>query len=256
MSTETYRDRFLRLKLAQKRRRGVPAYTLWINRPVGRAIAAAAPPGVTPNQLTAVGAVLTYGALLWLLFLADGGLATAGIGVLLVVGFFFDSADGQLARLRSAGSLRGEWLDHLLDSGRIALLHLATFAFLIRTQVLPPALAGLVCGVFLVAATLIFFGGILYDKLAADLVGTDPTAAVQGAPPPSTLRSALMLPLDYGFLCAVYVLVAWPVVFCVAYVLLSLVKLLACGAFLRKWYGQLSRLDRSRSAAAVRVDAA
>ena len=45
--------------------------------------------------------------------------------VLLLLGYAVDSADGQLARLRSGGSLAGEWLDHCLDVVKVSALHLA-----------------------------------------------------------------------------------------------------------------------------------
>lgn len=235
--------RFRALKRAQKRRKGVPLYTLCVNRPVGRAIAAACPAAVTPNALTIVGALLTYGALVWLLAGARGHYSFL-VGVALVLGFFFDSADGQLARLRGSGSLRGEWLDHVLDSGRIALQHVATLWFLLRVDVAPAGVVVAVCSAFLVLAVLRFFGGILFDQLAAvDQTRTTPNAAG------SWTRSVLMLPMDYGVLCVCYALLPWPSLFALAYALLALATVLSTVALCAAWYSRLARIDATRSGA-------
>lgn len=250
-----FSGRFRALRAAQKRRRGVPLYTLYVNRPAGRAIAAASPRQVTPDHLTAAGAALTYGSLVVLMFWAGTGSLAVLVGVALVLGFFLDSADGQLARLRGAGSLRGEWLDHVLDSGRIVLLHLATLWFVIRNELLPPQVAVAVCSAFVVAATLIFFGGILFDKLAESASSGARTREQSPATagPGTTLRSVLMLPLDYGLTCVAFLLLPFPSVFLVAYLVLAAAKVAACGAFMAKWYRSLSHLDdlsrTSRSAA-------
>ena len=52
--------------------------------------------------------------------------------VLLQLGFAFDSADGQLARLKGGGSPAGEWLDHVVDSARHLLFHLAVLIGVFR----------------------------------------------------------------------------------------------------------------------------
>jgi len=249
-----FRGRFVALRRAQKRRRGVPLYTLYVNRPAGRVIAAASPASVTPDHLTLLGAALTYGSLVALLFWAEPGPAAVLVGVALVLGFFLDSADGQLARLRGTGSLRGEWLDHVLDSGRIVLLHLATLWFITRNALLPATAGAALCSAFAVSAILIFFGGILFDKLVAEDPATSPAPATSGPPatsagPATTLRSVLMLPLDYGFTCLIFLLLPFPRVFVVAYVLLAAAKVLACGAFLAKWFRALGALDQRRLSA-------
>jgi phosphatidylglycerophosphate synthase len=253
-----FRVRFDSLRKAQKKRRGVPLYTLYVNRPAGRVIAAASPAWMTPNGLTAIGGVLTYGALIALMFFVEGGPASALVGVALVLGFFFDSADGQLARLRSAGSISGEWLDHVLDSGRIVLLHLATLWFFVRTEALDETLAVLVCTAFALAATLVFFAGTLFEKLEALHDEKPATSAATPAPAraPSTLRSALMLPVDYGVTCVVFLLLPVTAVFVPVYVVLAVIKVLSTSAFLAKWYLTLRRIDaRRRQASASSVNA-
>jgi phosphatidylglycerophosphate synthase len=250
-----FRDRFDTLRQAQKRSRGVPLYTLYVNRPAGRVIAAASPDGMTPNGLTAIGGVLTYGALVALMFFADGGTASVLVGVALILGFFFDSADGQLARLRSAGSVSGEWLDHVLDSGRIVLLHISTLWFLLRTDALGETLAVAACTAFALAATLVFFAGTLFEKLEA--LHPDPTRTVSeksARSAPSPLRSALMLPVDYGVTCVLFLLLPLPDLFVPLYLVLAIIKVLSTSAFLVKWYRLLRRIDaRNRAQSASRA---
>ncbi|GAA5033983.1 CDP-alcohol phosphatidyltransferase family protein [Microbacterium fluvii] len=242
--TTTFRTRFGELRAAQKRRTGVPLYTLAINRPVGRVLAAAAPPWATPNVLTAVGAVFTFAAILALMLWADGAAWNAVIGLALVIGFFFDSADGQLARLRGGGSALGEWLDHVIDGIRMVLLHLATLAYLVRVDVIPDAAAYALCLVFTVAASSTFFAGELFTKLTSVTATTTVTAR-------SRARSALMLPVDYGVLCWVYLLLPLPVAFTTVYALIALAKVLTSTALLTKWYRTLRREDAARAATRV-----
>jgi phosphatidylglycerophosphate synthase len=251
---DDFRGRFNSLRQAQKKRRGVPLYTLYVNRPAGRIIAAASPAWMTPNGLTAIGGVLTYGALIALMFFVDGGPASALVGVALVLGFFFDSADGQLARLRSAGSVSGEWLDHVLDSGRIVLLHIATLWFFVRTEAMDETLAVLVCTAFALAATLVFFAGTLFEKhdaLHGEKKASTSASAPAAASLQSTVRSALMLPVDYGVTCAMFLLLPWPAVFVPVYVVLAVVKVLSTSAFLAKWYLALRKIDARRRRVSV-----
>jgi len=238
-AVSTFRGRFDLLREAQKRRTGVPLYTLAVNRPVGRVIAAASPRGITPNHLTAIGALFTFAGILLLLVWADGSLWGGLVGVALIVGFFFDSADGQLARLRGGGSAAGEWLDHVIDGIRIVLLHVATLAFLLRTEIVPAWLAFTLCTVFVVAASATFFAGSLFEKLTTSAPSTTVTNG-------SRLRSALMLPVDYGVTCWIFLLVAVPPVFVVVYALAALAKVGTTSMLLAKWYRTLRREDRER----------
>ncbi|WEK13372.1 MAG: CDP-alcohol phosphatidyltransferase family protein [Candidatus Microbacterium phytovorans] len=243
-AASTFRDRFTLLREAQKRRTGVPLYTLAVNRPVGRVIAAASPRGITPNHLTGIGALFTFAGILYLLVWADGSPWSALVGVALVVGFFFDSADGQLARLRGGGSASGEWLDHVIDGVRIVLLHIATLAFLLRTEAVPTPVAFALCTVFVVAASATFFSGSLFEKLTTSAPSTRVTSG-------SRLRSALMLPVDYGVTCWIFLLTAWVPVFVVVYALAALAKVGTTTMLLSKWYRTLRREDRERRAAAA-----
>lgn len=241
--TSTFRDRFEQLRTAQKRRTGVPLYTLAINRPVGRVIAAGSPSGITPNHLTGIGALFTFAGILALLLWGEGQPWTALVGVALIVGFFFDSADGQLARLRGGGSASGEWLDHVIDGIRIVLIHVATLTYLLRTEVIGRTEAITLCTIFVVAASATFFAGSLFEKLTTTAAKTTVTSA-------SSARSFLMLPVDYGILCWIYLLLPFVPVFTVVYALAAAAKVVTTTALLGKWYSTLRREDAARSARA------
>lgn len=256
--TETFSKRFRCLKSAQKRSKGVPVYTLYINRPVGRLIAAASPQWVTPNVLTGIGAFLTYLSMVLLMFFAEAGLYVQWfIGVLLIVGFFFDSADGQLARLRRQGSLSGEWLDHVLDSGRIALIHIATLWFLIRNQVASPTVAVGVSAFFALAAVTVFYGGTLFEKLLPIKTHVQHEEYLDGpVRRQMLLRSVLLLPIDYGILCWSFVLIPWPRLFFLVYGVLCVMQVVGTSMLLLKWYRRLRLEDVNRRVGSDKVDQA
>lgn len=269
----TFRDSFNQLKQAQKTRKGVPLYLLYVNRPAGRAVAAALRhTRLTPNHVTLAGAVLTYGSLVWLAFGAAASPASALVGLLLAAGYVLDSADGQLARLQGASSAFGEWLDHALDNGRITVMHVAAFCFLARNTDYDHILLAAACGLFLLSSSCIFFGGALLDQLsknrrAVTAPGTRHTDAVvasqeidlaAGNSPVSRdahrdsdrsnsrrmlVRSAVTLPVDYGVTCLAFLLLPWPQVFLPAYLVLAAAHVLMCLAFLPKWRSELLALD-------------
>lgn len=244
-----FRASFDQLRRAQKTRKGVPLYLLYVNRPAGRAVAAALRrTPVTPNQLTWAGAVLTYGTLIWLAVWAQPQPGTALAGVLLAAGYVLDSADGQLARLQGSSSAYGEWLDHLLDNGRMTVMHVAAFCFLARTTDYDVVLLALGCGIFLLASSLIFFGGVLFDQLARNIrprPGTrDGQTSVEGAAGGSgdrrlLVRSVVMLPVDYGMTCLAFLLTPIPPAFLAVYLILAAAHVLIGAAFMRHWRAKL-----------------
>lgn len=232
---------FRELSQAQKGKKGVPLYTLYVNRPAGRVVAAALRnTRFRANHVTLAGGVLTYGALLWLAFGAGPGPTTALVGLLLAVGFILDSADGQLARLQGRSSKLGEWLDHVLDGGRIVLLHGAVLCFLLRTTAIPAVALAVLCGGFLFANAMIFLAGALMDHLTRrDGQGQ------HGAARPGGLlkRSVLTLPVDYGVTCLVFLALPWPGIFLPGYGALAVLHCLFCAAFLVKSYRTLAGAD-------------
>ncbi|HJG50865.1 MAG TPA: CDP-alcohol phosphatidyltransferase family protein, partial [Brachybacterium faecium] len=101
MIVESYRQ----LAYAQKgHARGAPAYSVYVNRRLGRALAAGAHGlGLTPNQVSLVSAAHSFAAILLIALVPASIPAGFFIALLLVLGYAWDSADGQVARLRGGG---------------------------------------------------------------------------------------------------------------------------------------------------------
>ena len=102
----TYAEAIARLAFAQKGSRNAPAYSRWVNRPLGRRFAALAyVAGLTPGPGHRDQRLLHLRR-----DRADrrrrGRRRLLGVlvAVLLVIGYALDSADGQLARLRGGGT--------------------------------------------------------------------------------------------------------------------------------------------------------
>ncbi|MGW2278189.1 CDP-alcohol phosphatidyltransferase family protein [Streptomyces sp. NPDC001770] len=235
------------LRGAQKTAKGVSLYSRYVNRPAGRVLAAAAfRVGLTPNQVTLVSAAFTFAAL--------AALALAGpswaLGVLvwagLVVGFAFDSADGQLARLTGRGGPDGEWLDHVVDCAKMILVHTAVLISLYRSDAYSvgeqrgEAWLLLPLG-FLFTAVLTFCAGLLREQLgkAAQRAGA---GAAAPAGPVSPVRAVALLPADYGVFCLVFLLLGEPAAFLAGYAVLAVVHALFLVAFLAKWFRELRAL--------------
>jgi phosphatidylglycerophosphate synthase len=240
--TESFGETLTRLSSAQKgRARGAPAYSVYVNRPVGRVFAAIAfRAGASPNHVTIVSAVFTFTAITLLMLVPVQPWLGIVVWLLLAIGYALDSADGQVARLRGGGSLSGEWLDHFVDANKAIALHLAVAVGFFRYYALPPAILLVTLGFALVAGVP-FFGMILNDLLKAKK-GL-PTAVKAGGFAP--WRSVVLLPTDYGFLCLVFSLWGVPALFLPVYSLVFA----ACAAFLVtaaiKWFRDMVRLDRT-----------
>jgi len=156
-------DSYQRLKAAQKSGKGAPLYSRLVNRPAGRVLAALAHNlGLTPNAVTAVSAVFTYAAIVGLFVLPPTPATAAAVTIGLVLGYALDAADGQLARLRGGGTLSGEWLDHVVDSGKIASLHLGVVVMMYRWYDLAPAWLLVPIG-FSIFGVIHFFGMLLTE---------------------------------------------------------------------------------------------
>lgn len=225
------------LRGAQKSAKGVSLYTRFVNRPAARIVAAAAYRiGMTPNQVTLLGAALSYAAFA-AVALAHPSWKLAALAYLaLWFGYVCDSADGQLARLLNGGSPAGEWLDHVLDAGKITGAHAAVLISFYRFCDLPNAGWLLLPLGFQLAAVLSFTGGLLADKLK-------PRTAPPAVPVrPSTLRAVALLPVDYGVFCAVFLLLGSGTVFRWTYAVLFCVQVLFLVALMTKWYRELLSL--------------
>jgi len=223
-----------RLRAAQKRDSSVPAYLRWVNRPLGGQIAAVAWAwGLRPNHITAISAAFSAAAIALLALVAPSPALGFAVAALLLVGYAFDSADGQLARLQGGGSPAGEWLDHVTDAGRNLLLHSAVAVSLYRFTSVEPVVL-LLPLTYLVVSGTFFFALMLRDQLRRS----------SGAPKPapgggSSLTSVLLVPVDYASLCLAFVLLGWTTAFLVAYAALLLVTALFAARALPKAFREL-----------------
>lgn len=238
---EDFADVVARLAAAQKSRApGAPAYSIYVNRPLGRLLAAAAYLArLTPNAVTAVSAMFTFSAIVLIATTPPTPLSGVGIGFLLIVGYALDSADGQLARLRGGGSPAGEWLDHVVDAAKISSLHLAVLVSWHRFIELPDELLLLVPIGFSIVASVLFFAMILNDFLR---VRSD--RARRARPAGGGIRSLLVLPTDYGILCIAFLFFGAPAVFVPVYGFLFIANAAYALAALPKWFREISRIPR------------
>jgi CDP-diacylglycerol--serine O-phosphatidyltransferase len=228
------------LRSAQKSNRGAPLYSRFVNRPLGRLFAAAAYQlGLTPNQVTAVSALFTLAGIVGLALWPPSILMGATVGLLLIVGYAMDSADGQLARLRGGGSQAGEWLDHVCDGAKLATIHLAVLVSFYRFGELSTDLVMLVPLAYSAVDSVWFFAFILTDRMRRP---GGPVLAVQEGARPSVLRSVLSAPTDYGLLCVVFLTFAFPRVFIVLYGIMLLGTAGHLALALPKWYRDIKRL--------------
>ena len=210
-----YRTALEQLRSAQKSAKGAPAYSRFVNRPLGRRFAAAAAQiGLTPNAVTAISAAFSLAAILTIASVEPSVLSGILVALGLVTGYALDAADGQLARLRGGGSLAGEWLDHMVDAVKSSSLHLAVLVMAARWFDVPSAWL-LVPAMYALVDSVSFFGMTLNDQLRRLVVAR--TAQAQPGGTTSVLRSLLVLPNDYGLLCLTFVLLGWPIAFCAVY---------------------------------------
>ncbi|MGK5629096.1 CDP-alcohol phosphatidyltransferase family protein [Streptomyces sp. URMC 123] len=230
------------LRGAQKTSRGVSLYSRYVNRPVGRVLAAAAHRvGLTPNQVTLISAAFSGAAVAALALVRPSWPLALAVYLGLAIGFAFDSADGQLARLRRESSAAGEWLDHVVDCAKITALHAAVLISFHRFFDLPGEGWLLLPLGFQFAAVLIFCGGLLTDKLKPKGAGAAGAAPAPAAPP-SRLRAVALLPVDYGVFCLVFLLLGSERLFLVGYAVLFAVNALFLVAFMAKWFRELAAI--------------
>ncbi|MFD1715612.1 CDP-alcohol phosphatidyltransferase family protein [Amnibacterium flavum] len=233
MSTVT--DSLRALGAAQKSSKGVSLYSRYINRPFGRVLAALAhSAGLTPNAVTAVSAIVTAGGIAVLALVPPTWWSGILVAALLVVGFALDSADGQVARLRGGGSAAGEWLDHVVDAGKMVALHAAVLIGFARFTDLDAAALLVPLGYQFVAVVM-FAGGTLALVLKHKAPAGAPAAA------PSTVRAVGLLPADYGVLAFSFVFWGIPALYFVLYTILFIVNALIGAALLVKAFRELSR---------------
>lgn len=238
-SRQKFRSAVRRLADIQKKTGpNAPAYSRFVNRRVGRYLAAAAfCVGLTPNVVTGISALFTFSGVVILVVFPPSAWLGIAVGTLLVLGYALDSADGQLARLRGGGSVAGEWLDHMVDALKVSTLPLALLVGLFRFGAAPvwwlivPITAAIV-------GSALFFGMILTEQLRVQDENAVSFDGVKGRAP-TWLRSLLVLPMDYGILCLSFFMLGALPVFLVVY---SLITLLTSCFFLlaaTKWFREL-----------------
>lgn len=240
-TTESYRETVARLASAQKGRApGAPAYSLLVNRPVGRYLAAwAYRVGMSPNQVTLISACFTFTGLAVVGFVPPTGWTGVLVWALLFMGYAFDSADGQVARLQGGGSLAGEWLDHVVDCVKISTLHIVVTVSAVRYFELETLLWCLVPLGFLLVANASFFAMILNDSLKQ----------IAGIPLRRSghfrwSKSLMVLPTDYGILCLAFLALGWPTVFMAVYTALFAAVAGHTALALPKWFQDMNRIGR------------
>jgi phosphatidylglycerophosphate synthase len=231
-----------RLGAAQKGAQGAPAYSRFVNRRLGRLIAAVAfHARLTPNAVTGISAVFTFTGIAVLALVHPSWPMGVLVALLLVAGYAFDSADGQLARLRGGGSPAGEWLDHMVDALKIASLHLALLIGWYRFGYVDRGPWLLLPIAFSVVSVVLFFGTLLNEALRTQHGAR--TRAAHTDARPSVLRSLLVAPTDYGLLCLVFVLLGAPAVFPWVYALLLIGTAGYLALAVVKWFGEMGRLS-------------
>ncbi|MBX6388688.1 MAG: CDP-alcohol phosphatidyltransferase family protein [Frankia sp.] len=248
-----YRTALARLAAAQKPPHGAPAYSRFVNRRAGRYLAAAAyVAGLTPNQVTAISGLFTFGGIAVLAAVRPSALTGVVVAVLLAAGYALDSADRQHARQLGGGSPAGEWLDHVLDSAKIPMLHLAVAVCYYRFSSLGRGAFLLVPLGFAVVAVVVFAIMIISDLLRRTRPAANPAGRAGPAP---VWRSLLVVPSDYGLLCVSFVLLgagaAVSGAFTVVYAGLAAANLLYLTGALVRGYRAMAALPRGSRPAAM-----
>ncbi|MGY1606529.1 CDP-alcohol phosphatidyltransferase family protein [Geodermatophilus sp. SYSU D00700] len=241
--TADLRTTLRRLAAAQKGVAGAPAYSRFVNRPLGRLFAGMAfHAGLTPNAVTAVSAAFTATGIALVVLVPPSVPVGLAVAACLVLGYALDAADGQLARLRGGGSPAGEWLDHMVDAAKLLALHLAVLVALYRFVAAEAGPLLLVPIGYCIADGVLFFAMLLNEALRAQHGVA--TRAQPSTATPSLRRSLLSLPTDYGVLALSFLLWGNPAVFLSVYATLFLATAghLALGSV--KWFREMGRLPR------------
>ena len=229
------RSDYAELASAQKSGAGVPWYMRVVNRRLGRLIASAAAQGPwTPNHLTAASFGSFVAAAALVCTVEPGAAMAIAAVILLQLGFALDSADGQLSRLHGGGSPAGEWLDHVVDSGRHLLFHLAILIGLYRFTDVDDSVL-LIPLAFGVVSTVRFFAQILAEQLAR----RDPMARPDSVPRFGTWIQA---PADTGVLNFVVLLWPWTTAFLWAYAVIGALNAILLAATLVRRHRELEAL--------------
>jgi phosphatidylglycerophosphate synthase len=241
------REIVARLAAAQKSNRGAGAYSRLVNRPLGRQIASfAVIAGLGPNQVSLISAVFSYAGIALIALVRPGVVMGIAIALLLIVGYAFDSADGQVARVTGRGSVAGEWLDHVIDAAKIVALHCTIAVCWYRFYDIGRGFLLVPLG-YAVVASVFFFAIVLADMLrriarveAGGSAVTTASVSPQEAAP--WLRSLVALPYDYGVLCIAVAFLGVHRPFVVIYTVLFAGNVLSLVAGCVRWFREMRTL--------------
>jgi phosphatidylglycerophosphate synthase len=240
-----YRATLANMDIAQKPGRGAPPYSRWVNRRLGKYLAAAAYViGLTPDQVTIISACFTFAALILVIVIAPVWWLGILVAVLLLLGYALDSADGQLARVRGGGSRAGEWLDHIVDATKIGVMHSAVLISFYRFSG-ERSLVLIVPLAFMVASFVFFFGMILTDQLRRSAAVDAGVTYAKPSGPGGGFQTLVAIPTDYGLVCLSFVLLGAHGVFVIVYALLALAQVVITAGVLVRWWLELRRTDAS-----------
>lgn len=234
----TFTEALGRLATAQKTSKGAPAYSRYVNRRLGRYLAALAYTlRLSPNQVTLVSALFTLSGIGLLVSVPPTAASSLAVALLLVVGYALDSADGQLARLTGSGSVAGEWLDHVVDAFKDGSIHLAVLVCWWRFYDLEDRWL-LVPLVFQIVVTVHFFSTLLIDQLRRAR-RRDHSVLLAGDGHSSVWYSLAVIPTDFGFLCLIFAMLWLPAAFVAVYTALMAASALFLVLGLLKWYREV-----------------
>lgn len=240
--TRTFATALSALAASQKSSRGAPAYSRFVNRKLGRILAAAAwVLKATPNQVTLASAILTFGAIGLIAAAPPTVLVSICITGLLIVGYALDAADGQLARLGGGGSLVGEWLDHVVDAVKSSTLHGAVLISWFRFFDVDDRLLLVPLGYQ--AITAVFFFAMILSDLLRRLNRGSQSIIIRETGAISPLYSLAVIPADYGLICLIFLVFWWPPVFIFLYSLLFVANALIALAALVRWFREMKTLS-------------
>ena len=230
------RGAYAALSAAQKPGRGVSAYSRYINRPLGKFLAAvSARVGLSPNGVTMISAILTVAAVVLIATQRPNVFIGVAVALLLVFGFALDAADGQLARLLNRASAVGEWLDHVVDAGKAVCLHGAVLISAYRH--FPVDLWWLLVPLsYQTVGVVVQAGGTLRELLGRLARGGQPKPAAESRP----WSPWVLLVADSGVFALAFLSWPWPSIFIVVYSGLFVGNLLLGAALLLKWRQELS----------------
>ena len=241
VTSSSYANTLAALGSAQKPAGGAPAYSRFINRPLGRRLAAAAfRMGLSPNAVSGISAVFTLGAIALLGILRASIPLGLTVAVLLISGYALDAADGQLARLRGGGSPAGEWLDHILDAVKVSSLHLAVLISMYRSFGFTAGAWLLIPIGFSIVAAVLYFAIILNDQLMRRYA----IRSTRSHDTRSLGRSLVVAPTDYGLLCVIFMILGLHHIFLVLYTSMFIGSTIYLGLGSIKWFRELKSLGQ------------